>query len=38
MPGWLLYNVAPFNGGFLAWVDVSWGYSLNVRFDVLVGP
>lgn len=33
-----IYNVAPFDGGFLAWVDISWGNPLNVRFDVLVDP
>ncbi|HEX6430486.1 MAG TPA: hypothetical protein VF008_22495 [Niastella sp.] len=31
-------NVAPFNGGFFAWVEISWGAPLNVRFDVLVDP
>ena len=31
-------NVAPFNGGFLAWVEVSFNTALNVRFDVLVDP
>jgi hypothetical protein len=33
-----VYNVAPRNGGFDAWVDISWGSPLNVRFDVLVDP
>jgi len=33
-----VYNVAPFNGGFFAWVEVSWGSPLNVRFDVFVEP
>ena len=33
-----VYNVAPFNGGFLAWVEVSWSAALNVRFDVFVEP
>jgi hypothetical protein len=31
-------NVAPFNGGFFAWVEISWGAPLNIRFDVLVDP
>lgn len=31
-------NVAPYNGGFFAWVDVAWDNALNVRFDVLVDP
>jgi hypothetical protein len=33
-----VYNVAPFNGGFFVWVEISWGSPLNVRFDVLVDP
>jgi hypothetical protein len=33
-----VYNIAPFNGGFFAWVDIAWGSPLNVRFDVLVDP
>jgi hypothetical protein len=33
-----VYNVAPFNGGFFAWVEVPWSYPLNVRFDVFVDP
>lgn len=33
-----VYNVAPFNGGFLAWVDVSFDHAINARFDVLVEP
>ena len=33
-----VYNIAPYNGGFRAWVDISWGNPLNVRFDVLVDP
>lgn len=33
-----VYNVAPYNGGFLAWVEVSFSSALNVRFDVLVDP
>lgn len=33
-----VYNIAPFNGGFFAWVEISWGSPLNVRFDVLVDP
>jgi hypothetical protein len=31
-------NVAPFNGGFFARVEVSWNAPLNARFDVLVDP
>ena len=31
-------NIAPFNGGFFAWVEVAWNTPLNVRFDVLVDP
>jgi hypothetical protein len=33
-----VYNVSPFNGGFLAWVEVAWNSPLNLRFDVLVDP
>ena len=33
-----VFNVAPFNGGFFAWVEISWSTPLNVRFDVLVDP
>ncbi|MDC8755993.1 hypothetical protein [Janthinobacterium fluminis] len=33
-----VYNIAPFNGGFFAWVEISWGSPLNVRFDVFVDP
>lgn len=33
-----VYNVAPFNGGFFAWVEISWNSPLNARFDVLVDP
>lgn len=33
-----VYNIAPYNGGFRAWVDISWGSPLNIRFDVLVDP
>lgn len=33
-----VYTVAPFNGGFFAWVEIPFGIPLNVRFDVLVDP
>jgi hypothetical protein len=33
-----VYNIAPYNGGFLAWVEISWGNPLKIRFDVLVDP
>ncbi|WP_300756571.1 hypothetical protein [Janthinobacterium sp.] len=33
-----VYNIAPYDGGFLAWVEISWGSPLNVRFDVFVDP
>ena len=33
-----VYNVAPFNGGFFAWVEISWDNPLPVRFDVFVDP
>jgi hypothetical protein len=33
-----VYNVAPFNGGFVARLQVSWDSPLNVRVDVLVDP
>ncbi len=33
-----VYNIAPYNGGFLAWVEISWGSPLNIRFDVFVDP
>ncbi|MGK5023981.1 hypothetical protein [Janthinobacterium sp. RB2R34] len=33
-----VYNIAPYDGGFRAWVDISWNSPLNIRFDVLVDP
>ena len=33
-----VYNIAPFNGGFYAWVDISWNSPLDIRFDVFVDP
>ncbi|MCL6484031.1 MAG: hypothetical protein I4O49_07575 [Janthinobacterium lividum] len=33
-----VYNIAPYNGGFRAWVDIAWGSPLKVRFDVFVDP
>lgn len=33
-----VHNVAPYNGGVLAWIEVSFDTSLNVRLDVLVDP
>ncbi|OYO30118.1 hypothetical protein [Janthinobacterium sp. PC23-8] len=33
-----VYNIAPYNGGFRAWVDISWNSPLNIRFDVLIDP
>jgi hypothetical protein len=33
-----VHNVAPFNGGFFAWVEIGWNSPLNARFDVLVDP
>jgi len=33
-----VYNIAPYNGGFHAWVDISWNSPLNIRFDVLIDP
>lgn len=33
-----VYNIAPYDGGFLAWVEISWGSPLKVRFDVFVDP
>ena len=33
-----VFNVAPFNGGFFAWVEISWSTPLNARFDVLIDP
>ncbi len=33
-----VYNIAPFNGGFFAWVEISWSSPLNIRFDVFVDP
>jgi hypothetical protein len=33
-----VYNIAPYQGGFLAWVEISWQSPLNVRFDVVVDP
>ncbi|MCX7294575.1 hypothetical protein [Janthinobacterium sp.] len=33
-----VYNIAPYDGGFLAWVEISWSSPLNIRFDVFVDP
>jgi hypothetical protein len=33
-----VYNIAPYDGGFLAWVEIDWGSPLNIRFDVLIDP
>ena len=33
-----VYNIAPYDGGFRAWVDISWNSPLNIRFDVFVDP
>lgn len=33
-----VYNIAPGNGEFYAWVEISWDYPLNIRFDVLIDP
>jgi hypothetical protein len=33
-----VYNIAPYQGGFLAWVEISWNSPLKIRFDVLVDP
>jgi hypothetical protein len=33
-----VHNIAPFNGGFFAWVEINWSTPLNIRFDVLVDP
>lgn len=33
-----VYNIAPYQGGFLAWVEISWNNPLKIRFDVLVDP
>lgn len=33
-----VYNIAPGNGEFFAWVEISWNSPLNIRFDVLVDP
>jgi hypothetical protein len=33
-----VFNVAPFNGGFHAWVEIAWDDPRPVRFDVLVDP
>ncbi len=33
-----IYNIAPYNGGFFAWVEIAWGSLLNIRFDVFVDP
>jgi hypothetical protein len=33
-----VYNIAPYNGGFRCWVEISWDRPLNVRFDVLIDP
>lgn len=33
-----VYNVSPYNGGFIARLNVNWSGPLNVRIDVLVDP
>lgn len=33
-----IYNIAPYNGGFYAWVEISWNSPLNVRIDAFVDP
>ena len=33
-----IYNVAPYNGGVVIRLNVSWNSPLNVRIDVLVEP
>lgn len=33
-----VYNIAPFNGGFAAWLEISWPTALNVHLDVFVDP
>jgi len=33
-----VYNIAPFNGGFVVLADVAWGSDLNIRLDVFVDP
>jgi hypothetical protein len=33
-----VYNIAPYQGGFLAWVEIDWQNPLLIRFDVVVDP
>jgi hypothetical protein len=33
-----VYNIAPYQGGFLAWVEINWQSPLPIRFDVVVDP
>ena len=33
-----VYNIAPYDGGFYAWVEISWNSPLKIRFDVFVDP
>jgi len=33
-----VYNIAPYQGGFLAWVEIDWQNPLPIRFDVVVDP
>jgi hypothetical protein len=33
-----VYNIAPYQGGFLAWVEIDWQSPLLIRFDVVVDP
>jgi hypothetical protein len=33
-----VHNIRPFLGGVDIWTNVEWGYSLNVRMDLVVDP
>ena len=33
-----VFNVSPYNGGVVVWINVNWGSPLNIRLDVLVDP
>lgn len=33
-----VFNVSPFNGGVVVWINIGWGSTINIRLDVLVEP
>jgi len=33
-----VFNVSPYNGGVIVWLNINWSSPLNVRLDILVDP